>query len=145
MSVSPHSPSRRALFSMIGKLAGAATMYQAMTSLGFAGESSFKQAINLQGAPSGKSVVILGAGLAGLTAAYELRKAGYNVKVLEYQNRGGGRSITVRGGDRYTEISGDVITCDFAEGNYLNPGPWRLPHHHYAIINVLLFCSCNNF
>lgn len=135
MSDFSYSPSRRQLFSMIGKLAGAATMYQAMTSLGFAGESDFKQALNLQGAPNGKSIVILGAGLAGLTAAYELRKAGYRVKVLEYQNRGGGRSITVRGGDRYTEISGDVITCDFAEGNYLNPGPWRLPHHHYAVIH----------
>ena len=135
MALSEFSPTRRELFSLIGKLAGAATMYQAMTSMGFAAESDFRQAINLQGAPAGKTVVILGAGLAGLTAAYELRKAGYIVKVLEYQNRGGGRSITVRGGDRYTEISGDVITCDFADGNYFNPGPWRLPHHHYAIIH----------
>ena len=41
MSDFSYSPSRRQLFSMIGKLAGAATMYQAMTSLGFAGESDF--------------------------------------------------------------------------------------------------------
>ena len=33
----------------------------------------------------------LRAGLAGLTAAYELRKAGYKVRVLEFQERIGGR------------------------------------------------------
>ena len=24
---------------------------------------------------------------------------------------------------------------DFAEGNYINPGPWRLPHNHYAVMD----------
>ena len=86
------SPTRRQLLSMIGKTAGATAMYQAMTTLGFASESSFKAGMDLKGAPPGASIIILGAGLAGLTAAYELRKAGYSVKVLEYQNRGGGRS-----------------------------------------------------
>lgn len=132
--------SRRELLAMIGKVAGATTMYQAMTSLGFASQSDFKQAVNLSGAPANTSIVILGAGLGGLTAAYELRKAGYQVKVLEFQNRGGGRSITIRGGDRYREINGDEVRCDFDEGNYLNPGPWRLPSHHYA-----LFHYCREF
>ena len=84
------SPTRRQLLSMIGKTAGATAMYQAMTTLGFASESSFKETIDLKGALPGASIVILGAGLGGLTAAYELRKARYNVKVLEFQNRGGG-------------------------------------------------------
>ena len=41
-----------------------------------------------------------GAGMAGLVAAYELRRAGYTVKVLEYNHRAGGRSWTLRGGTR---------------------------------------------
>ena len=131
----PQSPTRRQLLSMIGKTAGATAMYQAMTTLGFASESSFKETIDLKGAPPGASIVILGAGLGGLTAAYELRKAGYNVKVLEFQNRGGGRSWTLNSGDKYTELGGEEVTCDFEEGNYFNGGPWRLPSHHYAVFH----------
>lgn len=129
------SPTRRQLLSMIGKTAGATAMYQAMTTLGFASESSFKEQMDLKGAPPGASIIVLGAGLAGLTAAYELRKAGYKVKVLEYQNRGGGRSWTLNSGDKYTELGGETVTCDFEEGNYLNGGPWRLPSHHYAVLH----------
>ena len=129
------SPTRRQLLSMIGKTAGATAMYQAMTTLGFASESSYKEGMDLTGAPAGASIIILGAGLAGLTAAYELRKAGYKVKVLEYQNRGGGRSWTLNSGDEYTELGGGKVTCDFEEGNYFNGGPWRLPSHHYAVFD----------
>ena len=129
------SPTRRQLLAMIGKTAGATAMYQAMTALGFASESSFKQEIELKGAPAGASIVILGAGLGGLTAAYELRKAGYKVTVLEYQNRGGGRSWTLNSGDKYTELGGEEVTCDFKKGNYFNGGPWRLPVHHYAVFH----------
>lgn len=35
-------------------------------------------------------MLVLGAGLGGMTAAYELRKAGYNVTILEYNERPGG-------------------------------------------------------
>ena len=56
-------------------------------------------------------VLILGAGMAGMTAAYELQKAGYKVQVLEYNNRAGGRSWTVRGGDTYTELGGATQHC----------------------------------
>lgn len=49
----------------------------------------------------GKDVVVLGAGLAGLTAAYVLAKAGYDVTVLEGQRRVGGRVLTVRDGLRH--------------------------------------------
>lgn len=50
------------------------------------------------GGCSGKRVVVLGAGLAGLTAAYRLANQGYEVIVLEGQNRVGGRVLTVRDG-----------------------------------------------
>jgi monoamine oxidase len=43
-------------------------------------------------------VVVLGAGLAGLAAAYRLMKRGYDVTVVEAQNRPGGRVLTVRDG-----------------------------------------------
>jgi len=55
--------------------------------------------------------------------------------VLEFNDKVGGRSWTLRGGDTYTELGGAVQTCDFAEGNYINPGPWRIPHNHYAIMH----------
>ena len=75
--------SRRQLLGMIGATAGASAMYHAMSSLGFAAESPYRGPIDLQGAPRGASVVVLGAGIAGMTAAYELRNAGYKVQVLE--------------------------------------------------------------
>jgi monoamine oxidase len=93
------TPSRRALLTRIGAGVGGAAVYRLMTSLGFAAESTYRGPIRLEGDPRGASVLILGAGLAGMTAAYELRRAGYKVQVLEYNARPGGRNWTVRGGD----------------------------------------------
>lgn len=45
---------------------------------------------------SGKKVVVLGAGLAGLSAAWNLQNNGYDVVVLEAQNIPGGRVKTIR-------------------------------------------------
>ena len=45
---------------------------------------------------SGPRVVVIGAGFAGLAAAYELSRAGADVHVLEARNRIGGRVITFR-------------------------------------------------
>lgn len=43
-----------------------------------------------------RSVIVIGAGMAGLSAAHELTKAGWNVTVLEARSRVGGRVHTVR-------------------------------------------------
>ena len=110
-------------------------MYQAMDSLGLAAESPYRGPVDLQGAPRGASVLVLGAGMAGMTAAYELRNAGYRVQVLEYNARAGGRNWTLRGGDTYTELGGAEQHCGFDPGLYINPGPWRIPYHHQGVLN----------
>jgi monoamine oxidase len=129
------SISRRRLLTMIGLSAGSTIMYQAMHSLGFAAESNVRGPPSLGAAPPGASVLVLGAGIAGLVAAYELRNAGYQVQVLEYNARAGGRNWSLRGGDRYTELGGESQECRFDPGQYINPGPWRLAHHHHGMLS----------
>ncbi|MBT2397731.1 FAD-dependent oxidoreductase [Streptomyces sp. ISL-100] len=72
-------------------------------------------------------VVIVGGGIAGLAAAYELGKAGYDCTVLEARDRTGGRDFTVRGGDSTTGLHGNRKTARFTDGQYMNAGPWRIP------------------
>jgi monoamine oxidase len=126
---------RRDLLTLIGAVAGSSVVQQTMTALGLAEESNYQGPPALSGGPKGASVLILGAGLAGLVAALELRKAGYKVQVLEYQHRAGGRNWTVRGGDKYTELGGFEQECQFDKDLYLNPGPWRIPSHHHGVLD----------
>src|ERR1700710_1703926 len=126
---------RRDLLSLIGAAAGSSALLLAMPNLGHAQESDYAGPITLSGDPKGASVLILGAGVAGMVAAMELRKAGYRVKVLEYNGRVGGRTWTIRGGDRFTELGGTVQDCGFDAGHYINPGPWRIPYHHRALLD----------
>jgi monoamine oxidase len=79
------------------------------------------------------SVVVLGGGMAGLTAAYELRKAGYQVAILEARNRPGGRNWTVRGGTEETDLKGNTQTATFSNDQYVNPGPARIAQHHVTL------------
>ncbi|MBU0555487.1 MAG: NAD(P)/FAD-dependent oxidoreductase [Alphaproteobacteria bacterium] len=127
--------SKRDLLALIGTSAGASAMYMAMSSFGQAQASTFKGPIKLDGDAKGASVLILGAGVAGMTAALELSRAGYKVQVLEYNNRVGGRAWTLKGSDTYTELGGATQQCSFASGNYINPGPWRIPWHHHGIMH----------
>lgn len=128
-------PTRRQLLSAIARVGGTAALYQAMTTLGHAAETQFTGPPNLSGARKGASVIVLGAGLAGMLAAHELTKAGYRVRILEYQGRPGGRNWSLRGGDTYTELGGATQKVGFQPGNYLNPGPWRIPHHHRTLLH----------
>ena len=137
----PTPMSRRALLTLIGTVAGSSVMYEAMTSMALAGESGYSGPIELSGDPKGASVLILGAGMAGMCAAYELRKAGYKVQILEYNDRPGGRNWSLYGGDTYTEMGGFTQKVEFDKGLYLNPGPWRLPYHHHAILH---YCKLLN-
>jgi len=138
MSGDVSAPSRRDLLSMIGVMAGSTAMYLAMSELGYAQSTAFKGPARLSTPPPGASVLILGAGVAGMVAAMEMRDAGYKVQVLEYNARPGGRNWSLYGGDTYTELGGATQHIQFDPGIYLNPGPWRIPYHHQGIMH---YCS----
>lgn len=129
------TPTRRQLLHAVGMIGGTAALYNLMTTFGHAEETRFPGPPDLQGARPGSSVIVLGAGLAGMLAAHELEKAGYKVQILEYQNRPGGRNWSLYGGDKFTEMGGATQNVGFAAGNYLNPGPWRIPHHHRTLLH----------
>ncbi len=129
------TPTRRQLLNAIGLIGGTSAVYAMMTTFGHAEETRFPGPPKLDGARKGASVIVLGAGLAGMLAAYELEKAGYKVTILEYQGRAGGRNWSLHGGDTYTELGGATQKVTFAKGNYLNPGPWRIPYHHRTLLH----------
>ena len=104
-----------------------------MLALDLLAPASASPALALEGSGKGTHVVILGAGVAGLCAAYELGKAGYVCTVLEARSRPGGRVWTVRNGDRHIESDGSAQTAAFPGGAYLNPGPARVPQHHVTM------------
>ena len=129
--------SRRALVDLVGRIAGTATAYSALNLMGLLPTPTAYAAPPqlAPGSGNGKRVVILGAGIAGLAAAYRLSKAGYQCKVLEARTRAGGRVWTVRGGDRIVETnSTQQINWEAHRDLYFNAGPARLPHHHQGIL-----------
>ena len=94
---------------------------------------------------TGKTVIVIGAGLAGLCSGMRLARAGATVKILEATERPGGRSLTLRNGSKYREWDwnrdtemvfekvGDVEPDD--DDNYLNAGPGRIPQHHARVLD----------
>lgn len=83
----------------------------------------------------GKTVVILGGGIAGMTTALEMTRLGYNCTILEATSRAGGRNRTIRAGDVADEIdSSQQCVFDFNDDLYFNPGPARIPQHHEFLL-----------
>ena len=85
---------------------------------------------SLEGNGEGREVLILGAGLAGMAAAYELGKLGYRCTILEARERAGGRCWSIRRGSMGEETGFGRHTAGFDAGQYFNAGPSRIPHHH---------------
>ncbi len=74
-----------------------------------------EEGLEPRGGGGRKRVVVIGAGLAGLVAAFELERRGHDPVVLEAQNRVGGRIHTLR---------------DLAPGLYAEAGGMRIPRVH---------------
>ncbi|MFE7423646.1 flavin monoamine oxidase family protein [Rhodococcus sp. NPDC057529] len=125
----------------LGLAGGTGLAYGAMSTIGLAPSAAAPnrgfqplRAGDLIGTVTGNhSVVVLGGGPAGLCSAYELRKAGYKVTVLEARTRPGGRVWTVRGGTEETDLNGETQKCTFSEGHFFNLGATRIPQHHITL------------
>lgn len=126
---------RRRFFEQLAAVGGVSLAMAGMDALGFGFGSARAASPTLSGNAKGTKVVILGAGLAGLTAAYELAKAGYQVQILEARSFAGGRCQTARKGFKHTDLAGNAQECEFDEGLYLNHGPWRIPYHHHSTLH----------
>ena len=127
---------RRALLEQVGRVGGISAAYLAMEALGLAVPTPVG-AENFELPPasgSGISVIILGAGIAGLISAYELQRAGYRVAVLEARDRIGGRVWTIRGGDRIVQTGRPDQQARFDAGLYFNAGAARIPSTHRVIL-----------
>ena len=128
---------RRKLLGEMGLLSGAGLSLAAMQAMGVESPASAKAARFAlpKGSGAGKRVVVLGAGIAGLVSAYELRKAGYAVTVIEARKRVGGRVWTIRGQDSIEQIDRPLQRTNFSAGQYFNAGPARLPSTHHLILS----------
>jgi monoamine oxidase len=134
MALSAKAVSRRDFLRSVGITGGAGALFATMGALGLAPTEAeaappFTPPAPADFALSGRrapKVVILGGGIAGLTTAYELGKAGYDCTVLEARGRTGGRNFTVRGGTEQTDLDGNTQRADFSPGIYMNAGPARI-------------------
>ena len=128
---------RRKLIGAMARLGGAGAVYETLAAWDFLKPPPAQAAaLGLPGdSGAGKTVTVLGAGVAGLCAAYELDRAGYDCVILEAAQRLGGRSLTLRRGDVLTEVGRPPQECRFDDGLWLNAGPGRIPHHHVHVID----------
>ncbi len=132
---------RREFVFRVARAGGFGAAFMTMNSLGLLGMVETTQHPDFPLPPStgrGTKVIILGAGIAGLVSAYEMRRAGFDCTVLEARERPGGRNWTLRRGSKLVFDDGRSQECTFDEGNYFNCGPARLPSIHK---NILGYCN----
>src|ERR1700691_2065966 len=130
---------RRELIQRVARAGGYGAAFAAMHAMGLLAPVPPAAAFELpHGVGKKTKIVILGAGISGLVAAYEMRKAGFDCTVLEARQRPGGRNWTIRRGTKLVLNDGTSQECTFDEGNYFNCGPTRLPSVHK---NMLAYCN----
>jgi len=133
-----HEISRRDFIHLAAKAGGASAAYSSMVAMGLLpAPAAYASPPPLApGSGAGINVMILGAGIAGMTAAYELRKADYTCKILEARSRPGGRNWSLRRADVVEETdTRQTVSWDPDDHLYFNPGPARIPHHHQGILS----------
>jgi len=130
---------RRQFLMRTGSAGGYSAAFLMMQSLGLMPMQASAAAVvdAAPGTGKGLRVAILGAGVAGLVAAYELGKLGYECTVLESRERPGGRLWTARNGTKITLNGYGTQTCTFDEGNYQNLGPGRIPSIHGTMLGYI--------
>lgn len=129
---------RRDVLYRLGTVGGAGAVYHGLTAFGLLPVPEARAAV--PGYPrdigKGRRVIVIGAGVAGVCAAYLLARHGFDTKVIEASSRAGGRSLTLRKGDKFHEVDGPEQVCNFGnETLYLNAGPGRIPQHHYIVLD----------
>ena len=147
---------RRQLLTRIAAVGGAVPLAKAMGILGVMPLSNSASAHDVPeeinpALGAGKTVAIIGAGLSGLAAAYELSRQGFECHIFEADKRPKGRTFTVRpdgspdswyqeatpseyGGERTKEI----CTFDEVDGRgtlYFEAGAGRIPAHHRTVLH----------
>ncbi len=128
---------RREFIARVAHTSGYGAAFMTAHSLGLLGMVETEQRNDFPLPPStgrGTKVIILGAGIAGLVCAYEMRRAGFDCTVLEARERPGGRNWTLRAGSKLVFNDGTSQECTFDQGNYFNCGPARLPAIHKTML-----------
>ena len=136
-SEQPESLSKREFLEAAAAFGGAAALLTTLDGWGIGFASAAEAPPDLMGRSEGTKVLILGGGLSGMTAAYELGLRGYDCQILEARSFAGGRCQSSRNGTKIEEIDGTVRTCEFDEGQYFNHGAWRLPSYHHAVFHYV--------
>ncbi|MGO8917538.1 MAG: flavin monoamine oxidase family protein [Stellaceae bacterium] len=130
--------SRRSFINLAGRAGSVTGLYATLGAMGLLPSPSvYAQPPRLPAASGrGVRVVILGAGIAGMTAGYQLRQAGYDCVILEARERSGGRVWTLRAGDRVVETESEQhVAWDEHPDLYFNAGAARLSQHHQGILH----------
>lgn len=129
--------SRRQFLNMLAAVGGSSAVYNASLAMGIMHKDVALKSIEIKPANAKKNkIVILGAGISGLSAAYELERAGYQCTILEASHRAGGRNLTLRHGDLVDELGYPSI-CNFDDDPelFMNCGPARIPGHHQRTLH----------
>jgi len=130
----PSAATRRRFLGHLGAVGGSSLVMSALSAWDLMAAEAGKRP-ELSGRPRNSKVLVLGAGISGLTLGYELGRLGYDYHILEARERVGGLSWTIRGGTTHTELnSGERQECKWDEGLWVNAGPWRIPYSHTGIL-----------